>query len=478
MSGLANFPWIASVAVERLLYSVVEGTVLAIIVWVLLRLVPGRNSQTRFAAWFATLLAIAVLPLLSASLFSESLLSQSWRPKSTSVGSEHALITVSSTWAVYIFLGWMAMAFAGLTRVAVAMWQLRRLRSSCVAVDPQILGPEEAILIEECRRVRSSSIMVSRCVEVPTAVGFFNPVIILPAWLVEETGPGELKYIVLHEMAHLRRRDDWTNLAQKVVKALLFFHPGIWWVERRLSLDREMACDDAVLAQSGSPRGYAECLARVAQKSFLRRQLALAQAAVSRMRQLSLRVTQIMSTRRPLGTQLWKPAIPLITIMAALCAFSASYMPRLVSFTADAPAVSAPIKLASHATDARHPASPVNAQSGVRAWDVAWRSGSSHRVPKMKQDSSAARPHARKQVASASNGHDPDPQEAGQPRVLFTTYLATEAPEPLVVQEELFMVFTSFRTASGVEENWQMQVWQLRVVAPTAPLPKVTPRKT
>jgi beta-lactamase regulating signal transducer with metallopeptidase domain len=71
----------------------------------------------------------------------------------------------------------------------------------------------------------------------------------------------------LHELAHLRRYDDWTNLAQKLVKALFFFHPAVWWIEKQVSLEREMACDDAVLAETASPRAYAECLAHLAEKT-------------------------------------------------------------------------------------------------------------------------------------------------------------------------------------------------------------------
>ena len=149
----------------------------------------------------------------------------------------------------------------------------------------------------------------------------------------------ELKYILLHELAHLGRRDDWTNLAQKVLKALFFFLPSVWWIERRLSLDREMACDDAVLAHSGTPRGYAECLAHVAERSFLRRQIALAQAAVGRVRQLTTRVAMILDPNRPPATQLWKPAIPVVILLAGLSALPASFTPSLVNFADDAPAM-------------------------------------------------------------------------------------------------------------------------------------------
>jgi hypothetical protein len=176
-------------------------------------------------------------------------------------------------------------------------------------------------------------VLVSARLEVPTAIGFYKPAIILPAWLLESTPAEELKYILLHELAHLRRRDDWTNLAQKILKALLFFLPSVWWIERRLSLDREMACDDAVLAHSGSPRGYAECLARVAERSFLRRQIALAQAVVGRVRQLTTRVATILDPDRPRAAHLWKPAIPVVMVLAGLCALPASFAPELVSFS-------------------------------------------------------------------------------------------------------------------------------------------------
>ena len=221
--------------------------------------------------------------------------------------------------------------------MALATVQVRRLRAEAASVDVQSLHADLRALIEELQRSRPVTLLVSRRLEVPTAIGFRKPAIILPAWLLESTPAEELKYILLHELAHLWRRDDWTNLAQKVLQALLFFLPSVWWIERRLSLDREMACDDAVLAHSGTPRGYAECLAHVAERSFLRRQLALAHAAVGRMRQLTVRVAMILDPNRPRATQLWKPAIPVVIVLAGLCALPASFAPSLVSFADNAP---------------------------------------------------------------------------------------------------------------------------------------------
>jgi hypothetical protein len=140
-------------------------------------------------------------------------------------------------------------------------------------------------------------------------------------------------------LAHLRRWDDWTNLAQKLLRAIFFFHPAVWWIESKLSLEREMACDDAVLAETANPRAYAECLVTVAEKSLMRRGLAMAQAAVSRVRQTSQRVAQILDTKRSGATRIWKPALGMVATFAVICAGLLSRTPELVSFQDKNPAV-------------------------------------------------------------------------------------------------------------------------------------------
>jgi hypothetical protein len=141
-----------------------------------------------------------------------------------------------------------------------------------------------------------------------------------------------MKVILLHELAHVQRWDDWTNLAQKIVRAVFFFHPAVWWIESRLMLEREMACDDIVLAQTASPRAYASSLISFAEKLHNARALALVQTLGSRMRDMSLRVAQILDTRRPSHTGLGKPVLGLSAGLLALVFGAAHYAPRLVEF--------------------------------------------------------------------------------------------------------------------------------------------------
>jgi hypothetical protein len=103
-----------------------------------------------------------------------------------------------------------------------------------------------------------------------------------------------------------------------------------------------MACDDAVLAETASPRAYAACLATLAEKSFLRRSAALAQAAVSRIRQTTLRIAQILDVNRPkAAAPARKSAVALVGAFACACLGLASQVPRMVSFEGAPPAVAA-----------------------------------------------------------------------------------------------------------------------------------------
>src|SRR5262249_14375159 len=150
-------------------------------------------------------------------------------------------------------------------------------------VDTSTLDPLACETLRRFHAVRSVQLCQSDCVRVPTALGFLKPLVVLPTWAMQDLPPAELNSILIHELAHLRRWDDWSNLAQQILKALLFFHPAVWWIENRLTLEREMACDDAVLAETANAKGYAQCLVSLAEKSLLRRGLAMAQAAVSRL---------------------------------------------------------------------------------------------------------------------------------------------------------------------------------------------------
>ena len=450
-----DFHGVATVVSQRLLFTVVSGTLLAAAVWLLLQVFPKRDSRTNFAIWFSTLLATAMLPLFSVYLES----------RAVAPGGPTAVFTVPTSVAWYAFIAWAVIAFTGLARVVLATFQLRRLRADAMPVEMESLPAEIGAIVEEAQKSRPVSVLVSDRLEVPTAIGFSTPAVILPAWMVESTPAEELKYILLHELAHLRRRDDWTNLAQKILKALFFFLPSVWWIERRLSLDREMACDDAVLVHSGTPVGYAECLAHVAERSFLRKQIALAQAAVGRVRQLTARVTRILDPERPQATQLWKPAVPAVMVVALLCAVPASFTPELIGFS-----------------DGTSPTTAQTARQGKvqiapsLASDISAQAPQVHMVPaSLKTGSEAIAPTKAKALLAprrkASHSRQSKRPAKTEP-LLMMAKNPSPAPEQYVtVREEMFFVVTQ-RTASGEQQSWQVHMWQVSL----QPRSKVVPK--
>ncbi len=131
-------------------------------------------------------------------------------------------------------------------------------------------------------------------------------------------------------------------MIQKIVGALFFFHPAVWWIENQLSVEREMACDDAVLAETANPRGYAACLISLLEKSLAHQQAAnanagsdrwsMAQAVVNRAREASLRMAQILDANRPKATRVWTPALSLVSVFSLVCLVALPHAPQFVAF--------------------------------------------------------------------------------------------------------------------------------------------------
>jgi beta-lactamase regulating signal transducer with metallopeptidase domain len=317
---------LAPIVAERVLNAIPGGLLIAAIAWLFLRVVGKQNSGTRFAVWFCALLAVAGVPFVS--------FVKHGVPVRQAVRSE---IVLPESWAMAIFVLWILIAALATMRIVVGLWKLRRLRSDSLPLPASKVTPAIQEIVAQFQNRRWVEVCSSAAVSVPTAIGFFRPAILLPDWVLQELSEEELKIVLLHEFAHLRRWDDWTNLAQKLVRTVFFFHPAVWWIERRLSLEREMACDEVVL-ETENPHAYAQCLVSLAEKSFVRRGLALAQAVVGRARETSLRLARILDGSGPDASRVFKPGLGLVTAVAVCCLVALPDVPKLIAFEDAAPA--------------------------------------------------------------------------------------------------------------------------------------------
>src|ERR1700675_1217658 len=303
---------VAQISVEHIFNALPAGFMIALFAWGFLRAFRRQNSGTRFAVWFLALLTIAAFPFLSGFGNGRTLpLQASLRPA----------ISIPEHWALFVFIAWALGSSIAMLRLAAGFWRLHRLRQSCTAIDIADLDPAIRKTFVTIRAASSTGLLkkskpimiaTSEELRVPAAIGFWNRTIVLPAWSMRELPPEDLNVILLHEFAHLQRGDDWTNLIQKIVRALFFFHPAVWWIENQLSVEREMACDDAVLAETANPHAYATCLVSLVEKSLAHRRWTMAQAAVHRAHEASLRLAEILNKNRPAATKVWSPALGIV----------------------------------------------------------------------------------------------------------------------------------------------------------------------
>jgi beta-lactamase regulating signal transducer with metallopeptidase domain len=166
-------------------------------------------------------------------------------------------------WLPWLVLAWMMGVVAMSARQLTAWGVVQRLRRRWVKPVEARWEAALARLAERLAVNRPVRLLESAVVEVPSLIGWLKPVILLPASALTGLTPGQIEAILAHELAHVRRNDYAINLAQTVIETLLFYHPAVWWVSRRVRVERENCCDDLVVQISGDPRGYALALTRM-----------------------------------------------------------------------------------------------------------------------------------------------------------------------------------------------------------------------
>ena len=457
MNGLP-LQTVAQISVERILNALPEGFLVALFAWVLLRVLRRQNSGTRFAVWFLALLTVAALPVLGGLGPGRALTSSVgvW-------GNTRPAITVPGSWALFAFSAWALMASVAILRLVAGLWRLRVLRRSCSAIAAADLDP---VVRRAVASIRASGLAIatSDSMRVPAAIGFFNRTIILPAWALQEMPPEDLNVILLHEFAHLRRGDDWTNLIQKIVRALFFFHPAVWWIESRLSVEREMACDDAVLAETSNPHGYASCLVSLLEKSMAHRlahrppadkRWSMAQAAVHRAREASLRLAQILDTKRPVATRVWKPALAMVGVFSVACLAVLPHTPQFVAFDRGVVARdSAP----EYSAAVRQPASQslpsTTSTNGVPG------------VPARLNPSSALRADGRDARRSIPRPHEVAHRANSAPLPEQLVAVSASADQAFVPQFQTLVFIEATQYVTSDSSMWSVQVWRVTLLGP------------
>src|SRR5258708_5828220 len=210
MVAAPHFPALAQVFAERMRNSIGQGLASALFGWLLLRLLGRQNSSTRFAVWFAALIAIAALPFFANGNITAG------NAAAVAVAPPSA-IWLPGRWALDMFLLWAVIASAGLIRIGFGFWRLRKLRRSCAPISPLCLDSLLQNSLNEFRSVRHLTICASGQVRVPTAVGFLKPLIVIPCWALQYISPFPLNTSLLHQLPPPRRSAPSTILTTRLL---------------------------------------------------------------------------------------------------------------------------------------------------------------------------------------------------------------------------------------------------------------------
>jgi beta-lactamase regulating signal transducer with metallopeptidase domain len=161
----------------------------------------------------------------------------------------------------WLVTAWLLGVMVLLIRLVRGTFSAARLRSrgTRTATHPWIeLFQRIAAQLGVARPVR---LMISSVVEVPVVIGWFRPLVLLPAAALTGMPSEHIEALLAHELAHIRRHDYLVNVLQRVVEAVLFYHPAVWWVSGQIRRERELCCDDLAVSASGDALSYARALA-------------------------------------------------------------------------------------------------------------------------------------------------------------------------------------------------------------------------
>jgi beta-lactamase regulating signal transducer with metallopeptidase domain len=289
-----------------LIHFIWQGTLVAILLAAVLRILQAWSSNLRYAAACVAMSLMLVLPPATIVLISLSATKQSTRGVPHVFTTRSDLHTFSGAYEPAIapdktefvtsptnpwyffrsdsllpFLPWIILVWllgVGIfsLRLTCAWLYTQRLKLYMArAMDGKW---EEALhrLCEQLQVRRPIRLLESTIVGVPTVIGWLRPVVLLPVSAVTGLSWQQLEALIAHELAHIRRHDYLINLLQAVIETLLFYHPAVWWVSRRIRQEREHCCDDLAVAVCGNALTYARALLEMEQLRAAGPQLAMA----------------------------------------------------------------------------------------------------------------------------------------------------------------------------------------------------------
>ncbi len=285
-------------AVLALLHTLWQAGVLAGLWWLLARRIAATRARLRYGLVLGMLGAVVVAGLVAFALLEQPVRARAadsglsrladhprneagWaveavqgqaaslpsrpNPERSSAGTGGTAVS-SAGWTCWAALAWLAGLAVMLGRLTRCVRHAGRLRRQTAGAASVRLREVMDDLLQRAPLRRPVRLALTTLLRTPATVGVIWPVVLVPASLASELPVEQLRLMLAHELAHIRRWDYLVNVGQLLVEAILFFNPAVWWLSRQVRLEREACCDAAAIAWTGRRMDYAQTLADCARR--------------------------------------------------------------------------------------------------------------------------------------------------------------------------------------------------------------------
>lgn len=344
---------------NNFLTATLNGIILSIpltaLVWIALALAGNRfNAATRYVVWWLTLAAVVMLPFTlvphrraavrdlptAVSTIEPEAVTRPTEIHSERVAAPAAEPVTSSkftfdpgVWARRVVQVWEALAVLMLLRLCFSYVALQFNKRKAARPSAKQHSRFQNLLAQAgiTRRIRLAILNTDAS---PMATGPFDPCVLIPERLIGSLNERDLDQVCLHEAGHLQRYDDFALMAQRVLESVACLHPAVRFIGRRLDFERELACDDFVVAQTDQPRSYASCLTNVAELISGFSGSRMASAIVDETSNLERRVEMLLDKTRNLSAKVMRWRAFAASIAMAIMVAMLSRTPSVLAFQA------------------------------------------------------------------------------------------------------------------------------------------------
>lgn len=264
MNGFASIPWEPALTALgwTLVHFLWQGGLIAVLLSAALVLLRGRTANFRYAACCVAMGLMMVAPVATFAVVWQlqgDTAAAGVLPVLADAGASGLRQRISGALPELTLL-WLIGVGILQARLVLRWSNAQRMRHRGVRPGPAVWQGVVDDLRNRLGVNRAVCLLESSIAEVPTVIGWLQPVVLVPAGVFTGLSPEQLRAVLAHELAHVRRHDYLVNLVQAVFESVLFYHPAVWWVSNRLRVEREYCCDDIAVRVEGDALEYANAL--------------------------------------------------------------------------------------------------------------------------------------------------------------------------------------------------------------------------